>query len=107
MHEAPPTRRAVAGLGLVAVARSSADQEAATGEPADEPPGRTAPPRPAELLRQVTAVHGRVLEPLAHRAVGRLLADWGGRCGEEGRPGDGPLLHEWLFRGPSVRAALS
>lgn len=55
----------------------------------------------------MTAVHGRVLEPLAHRAVGRLLADWGGRCGEEGRPGDGPLLHEWLFRGPSVRAAFS
>ncbi|MFJ2105184.1 BTAD domain-containing putative transcriptional regulator [Streptomyces microflavus] len=107
MHEAPPTRRAVTGLGLVAVARSSAGQEAATGEPADEPPGRTAPPRPAELLRQVTAVHGRVLEPLAHRAVGRLLADWGGRGGEEGRPGDGPLLHERLFRGPSVRAAFS
>ncbi|MFJ4827284.1 AfsR/SARP family transcriptional regulator [Streptomyces bacillaris] len=102
MHEAPPTRRAVAALGLLAVAR-----------PASQPPRQAGPSAPAgpqsraELLRQATAMHGRVLEPLAHRAVGRLLADWGGRCGEEGHPGDGPLLHERLFRGPSVRAAFS
>ncbi|MEU6061313.1 BTAD domain-containing putative transcriptional regulator [Streptomyces sp. NPDC047097] len=89
--DAPPARRAVAGLGL-----------AATGGPEGEQP-------PAALLDQVAAVRERVLEPLTRRAVEELAEAWTGHRAEDAdRGGDGRRdgsLTERLSGRPSVLAA--
>ncbi|MYR93554.1 MULTISPECIES: BTAD domain-containing putative transcriptional regulator, partial [unclassified Streptomyces] len=82
--EASPARRAVAGLGVARLAgragmtgqdrgptgATGAEGRTRTGDAT----GPTAAP-PAGVPADVAALHGRLLEPQAHRAVGRLLVE--------------------------------
>ncbi|MFJ3498470.1 AfsR/SARP family transcriptional regulator [Streptomyces sp. NPDC086091] len=87
--DAPRNRRAVAGLGLASC-------------PPPDGPGAHAAERD-RLLREVAEMTDLLVEPLARRAVHRMLGDM-----EKWTPsgaGDAYPLHERLSRRPSVLAA--